>query len=359
MQRASLQDGDWESIISRISEVVDLEATARELGAIKRLRNIKSASDLLRLLMMYGPGGQSMASAAALAGDSGIAMLSDKAVEGRLRKSAPWLEHILVQLLAQLDGVPGAPACATLELGLVDGSVICGPGRGGSDWRLHARYDPARGRFGDLKLTSTRQAERVDHTTIKPGQVIISDRGYARVRNFQEVLAARADFVTRIGWRSLRLSHPDGQAFDLMAHLPADDTPVEHSVRLPGIERPVRLVLARLPAEAAQRQRRKRVRKSSKAGHSINPCTEIAAGYLMLLTSLPQASQPPDAILSLYRSRWQVELGFKRLKTLGGLDRLAAANPDIARSWLLAHLIAAVLTDELANEIVGFPPGAP
>jgi hypothetical protein len=51
-----------------------------------------------------------------------------------------------------------------------------------------------------------------------------------------------------------------------------------------------------------------------------------------------------------------VELGFKRLKSLGGIDRLPASDPDIARTWLLAHLIAAVLTDELANEIVGFPP---
>jgi hypothetical protein len=78
----------------------------------------------------------------------------------------------------------------------------------------------------------------------------------------------------------------------------------------------------------------------------------------MLLTSLPFASQPTEAVVRLYRSRWQVELGFKRLKSLGGIDRLPASDPDIARAGLLAHLIAAVLTDELANEIVGFPPSA-
>jgi hypothetical protein len=30
----------------------------------------------------------------------------------------------------------------------------------------------------------------------------------------------------------------------------------------------------------------------------------------------------------------------------------------LARTWLLAHLIAAVLTDDLANDIIGFPPSA-
>jgi hypothetical protein len=39
-----------------------------------------------------------------------------------------------------------------------------------------------------------------------------------------------------------------------------------------------------------------------------------------------------------------MELGFKRLKSLGELDALRAADPALARTWLLAHLIA------------GFPP---
>ena len=59
----------------------------------------------------------------------------------------------------------------------------------------------------------------------------------------------------------------------------------------------------------------------------------------------------------MYRDRWQVELGFKRLKTSSGINRLPALDPELARTWLLAHLIAAVLSDEIATEIVGFPLG--
>src|ERR1700722_13179323 len=77
----------------------------------------------------------------------------------------------------------------------------------------------------------------------------------------------------------------------------------------------------------------------------------------MLLTSLAKA-QPAERIIDLYRHRWQVEIGIKRLKTLGGLDELPTADPVLSRTWLLAQLIAAVLTDDLANEIVGFPPSA-
>ena len=81
-----------------------------------------------------------------------------------------------------------------------------------------------------------------------------------------------------------------------------------------------------------------------------------AAGYLILATSLSAQAQPGERIVEMYRNRWQIELGFKRLKTLGGLDRLPAMDPALARTWLLAQLIVAVMTDEIASEIVGFPP---
>jgi hypothetical protein len=347
-------DGRWLSVARQISSVVDLEATAREYKALQRARKIKTAEALLRLALIYGPGGHSLRSAAALAGDAGIAELSDKAVEGRLRKMGDWLAHILLELLAAQRGAPLRPDAGDLELVLVDGSVICAPGKGAT-WRLHARYDPGRGRFADLVLTDAKAAERLDRTEIGPGKTIIADRGYARVRDFQAVLAEGSDFLTRIGWRSLRLLDANGQPLDLLAMLPQGDAAREQAVWLKGIARPLRLVLHRLPADAAERQRRKRARKAGKAGHQLDPRTTTAAGYLMLLTSLPPTTSPDQAV-SLYRNRWQIEIGFKRLKTLGHIDALPAADPNLARTWLLAHLIAAVLADDLAQQIVGFPP---
>jgi hypothetical protein len=70
----------------------------------------------------------------------------------------------------------------------------------------------------------------------------------------------------------------------------------------------------------------------------------------MLLTSLEADAQPIAQVIARYRDCWQVEIGFKRLKTLGRLDELPSSDP------VLAHLIAEVLTDDLANEIVDFPP---
>ena len=111
-----------------------------------------------------------------------------------------------------------------------------------------------------------------------------------------------------------------------------------------------------MPAERAERQRKRMARKAGKSGHKLDARTTTAAGYLILATSLSAQAQPAERIIEMYRNRWQIELGFKRLKTLGGLDRLPAMDPALARTWLLAQLIVAVLTDEIASEIVGFPP---
>lgn len=84
------------------------------------------------------------------------------------------------------------------------------------------------------------------------------DRGYGRVRNFAHTQARGAAFITRIGWRSVRLFHPSGEAFDLIAAL-SDTGPgvAEHPLTIGSGPRavPARLVLARKPAEAAKRSR--------------------------------------------------------------------------------------------------------
>ena len=359
MSKLDVDLSDWSSVVRRLGAVADLEATARAFGALQRVRKVRSASDLLRLAMMYGPGLLSLRDTAALAAGGEVVSLSDNGVLKRLRGMGDWLEFLLRRLLEDTRAL----GCGDgLQVSLVDGSVICTPGAPGAPgvpggaWRLHARFDPGRGRFGDLTLTTGRVAERVDRTAVEAGQVMIQDRGYARVRDFQAVLDAGADFITRIGWRAVPLTDARGLAVDVVALLPAGADAVEHVVYAKTIRTPLRLVMQRLPPEKTDAQLRRLRRRASKQGNVLDARTLAAANHLILLTSLAPERQPAGNVLRMYRDRWQVELGFKRLKTLGGIDRLPALDPELARTWLLAHLIAAVLTDEIATGIVGFPP---
>lgn len=61
-------------------------------------------------------------------------------------------------------------------------------------------------------------------------------------------------------------------------------------------------------------------------------------------------------MLALYRTRWQIELAFKRLKSLIRIDRLPARDPALVRTWLYSHLILALIIETLSSQALESPP---
>src|SRR5215203_2571003 len=369
---ASLE-AQWPDLVAAVSAAIDLEATARTSGALVRRREIRGAEALPRLALAYGPGGLSLRTAAAWAGISGLADLSDTAVMNRLRQAADWLGEIAGALLrgaaaaasATLDGpLPGR------RLRIADGSMITGPG-GKPKWRLHAVYDPVAGRFTDLGLTDERGAESFGRTPWQAGEVALGDRCYARPPALRQLLAAGADFIVRTGWTRLRLLDADGAPLawerlfgDLeIGQVAERAVSVDYSGK-GGKSRgaavfPARVIVLRLAPEAAARAAKAQHRRQNRcrSHRPLQPLTVRATGYLMLVTSLP-AAVPASEVLEAYRLRRQVELAFKRLKTLLGLGRLPAKGEALARSWLLAHLILALLIEDTARTLLDLPPWA-
>src|ERR1700744_916026 len=141
-----------------------LNASAREHRALQRVRRVKSAAQLLRLALLYGPGGLSMRSTAALAAEAGLCDISDVALLKRLRRAAPWLEALCATLLEQADhrsqplSTSGEPAPV---IHLVDASVIRAPGQAGR-YRLHLCWDATRQRIVGAKITTSKLGERLD-----------------------------------------------------------------------------------------------------------------------------------------------------------------------------------------------------
>jgi hypothetical protein len=357
MQSASPSLSDWPSVIDRLSSLLDLDASARLHGALVRKRGVRTGADLLHLGLLYGPGGLSLRSVASHATETGIADLCDVSLLDRLRNAGDFFADVLNHLLADVRDEPPGEGCAGLSL--VDGSTVSLPASEGSDWRLHARYEPARGGFTDLVITEASTAEALCCIAVRAGDVMVQDRGYARVRNFAHAQANGADFITRIGWRSVRLFDLAEQSFDLLAALPTNGTPVvEHRVRIGAARTGVaaRLIIVRKPAEATAHQQARLHRKASRKGHRTDPRSLQTAGFMMLLTSLPAEQVAATDVVRLYRMRWQIELAFKRLKSLGGFAELRASDPRLARTWLLAHLIAAVLIETSLGDALDSPP---
>ncbi|MER9314958.1 transposase, partial [Mesorhizobium sp. M0659] len=75
----------------------------------------------------------------------------------------------------------------------------------------------------------------------------------------------------------------------------------------------------------------------------------------LLVTSLDREEFPADTVLKLYRMRWRIELAFKRLKSLTGLRSPPAKDPRIARPWILAHFLIALVTEPSRRSWVSLP----
>ncbi|MER9237305.1 IS4 family transposase [Mesorhizobium sp. M0622] len=356
---------DWQALISRLSQSLDLEATARATGALVRRRNVADAATLLRLALAYGPGAMSLRSAAAWAGVNDVASLSDVALLKRLRGAADWLGDIAGALLQNACAKSAAPTGRRLRV--VDGSSISRPGSAGTDWRLHATYEPALARFTHLEISDVRGGESFLRVPLRQGDIVVGDRAYARAPSLEKVAAAGADFIVRTGWTSVRLTTPDGQRVDWNAIYepmqPGEvcemNVLVEHSGRKgrgkPPL--PTRLIVKRKDEKATQKAQKAAKRGNQRrCSNRLQPMTLIAAGFVMLLTSVPADELTADEVLQTYRLRWQVELAFKRLKSGMGIHQLPARDERLARSWLTAHLILALMIDEAVTDVLDSPP---
>jgi IS4 transposase len=74
-----------------------------------------------------------------------------------------------------------------------------------------------------------------------------------------------------------------------------------------------------------------------------------AGEVVWILTTFDVSQLPALAVMGLYRLRWQIELLFKRLKSLLHLDTLPSREGPTAKSWMLARLIAAGLAQRLVQ----------
>jgi hypothetical protein len=352
MAAGDLPEGwTWEGVLARLGEHADLEKSAREHKAIVRRRVIKTAAQLLRLVLAYVLSGLSLRGTAAWAEAAGQASLSDVALLNRLRGCGPWLAELVGTLAAAAN-----PEADGSDVGrrvvAVDATAVCSPGGQAKRYRLlHTVYDVGAQRFRTTLMTDRSVAERLDVGAVEADEIRLGDRVYGRYGDLAAVAGAGADYVVRLGAKALKLETADGKPFHRAALCRrAESGGLQEAavvVRDDGGHAPLKarvIVLALAPekAEAARRQMRK---KACKWGYTPSADALATAGCLMLITSLAAADWPAQRVLDLYRRRWQAELAFKRLKSLLDLEALRAFDSELVSAWIHAVLLVALLID--------------
>ena len=71
------------------------------------------------------------------------------------------------------------------------------------------------------------------------------------------------------------------------------------------------------------------------------------AEYFIMWTSLKKLRA--SEVLELYRLRWQIELVFKRMKSILGLGHLPKKDPLSAQAWLEGKLFVGLLIEHMVD----------
>lgn len=356
-----MADRNWEYLLKLLPE--DWKELATRTKAVTRLRGFGTVDHLLRTLLLHVGLGCSLRETVVVAKASGWAEISDVALLKKLRQSEGWLRELCGSLLreAQLE-VPGSHG---LRIRLVDGTQVKETGPTGSLWRVHYSLRVPEWTCDQFKLTGTEgegSGESLRQFTIKPGDCLIADRGYAHAAGLAHVCQQGGHVLVRHHAQILPVQDRKEQPIDVLEWLKQFDQPGqtgEREVWLPvpaGKPLRLRLCAVRKSAEAIVASQRKLRQRARRKNQQLRPESLAYAQWIMVLTSVPAETFRTDEVFEWYRLRWQIELAFKRIKSLADFGHLPKQDPASSRAWLYGKLLVALLTEKMRRHAGALSP---
>ncbi len=334
METLPLHTEQWDYVRTLLPS--DLEHSAKAMSALVRCRNVPDAEALMRMALAYAVSDLSLKDVAAWASAMNLAEITGPGLFYRLREAEGWLAHVLAQTLA----TQALASPMKWPVRVVDATVINGPGPVAVQWRAHVVVDPATGGFGAVELTGNEGGEKLARHAVQAGEVILGDRAYATARGVHAMRQAEAHVLVRLNPVTLRMCDETKKRIYL-------EKRGRKVPRVGGIEFNI---LIPVPPKKTKSHK---IWDSAKAIAWI-PARVIAGRtrdgeIIWVLTTVPQRQLSTASALELYRFRWQIELLFKRLKSLLHLDTLPSRQGPTAKSWMLARLLAAALAQQLVQ----------
>jgi hypothetical protein len=340
---------------------------ARETGSlVRKLRSFKDEEAIMRTLLLHVANGYSLRETVTRAKLSKLADVTDVALLKRLQCSEDWFKSLCMGLLRERGINIDKAVHSTIQMRVVDGATVKEPGKTGSEWRVHYSICLPDLSCDYFKLTATKgilTGESLKQYPAKKGDCIIGDRIYSTVQGIAYLAKQEAYSLVRINTSALPLFNPhDEQSFELLstiAELQKEYSAKEYAVRLKteeGIWINGRLCVLRKSKIAGELAIKKIKRQASKRQTISQPTTFEFAKYIILFTTLPAVDFLTNDIFEWYRLRWQIELVFKRLKSLTAFGHLPKYDDVSARSWLYGKLFVGLLVEKLIQSANAISP---
>jgi hypothetical protein len=349
---------DWDRIEQH------LPAGWRELGEAMGLvrerpahmeTKVRDLGVILRLVLHQAGTSSSLRATTALASAIGLISLSAVSLHQWMKKLGPYLTALLTRMVPTTGFAPALWGGLHIIAG--DATTVQRPGSKGTTARVHYAMRLADLTARHIEVTDEHGGETARRFRAEKGEVWLLDRGYANPPGVAAIRTPGAHIIVRHNRGTLPLYDKGGKRIDVAARLRATaDREQAHQLRAfvhVGDERIAgRLCWLRLPEHKAEVARRRAAREAD------GPCdaeTLHTAEFVVVFTTVLHELTAAQ-VLELYRARWQVELEFKRTKSIRELDRLPNFLPETIHSWICAKLVLQLVATRLAAAPAAFPP---
>lgn len=238
----------------------------------------------------------------------------------------------------------------TLPAGLENRFRGCGGSDGGgkSALKLQTELSLCSGAIRCIEVESGRNpdgASSRQKVSREAGSLRIADLGYFNLSVFQDMDDSNAYYLSR--YQNGTTVFIDGEAVPSLANWlnEQEKNAIEKDVELGAKARlGCRLIACRMPARIATRRRENRIKMMLRKYNSVPSKESLAlCDWTILITNTSSSLLGVEEAMVMQRARWQIELLFKRWKSLGRISQLDDESDEKAMARFWARMIAATI----------------
>ena len=334
------------------------EEACYSTGAIIRKRDIKDPNDLMMLALFHLLTGCSLIEVSEISKLAKLGDISDVAFMKRFSNCNEWFKWILAAIQRSTLGVIHYSIPEKLSkyrILAVDASDVAEKGASGRIFRLHFALDIGNMQAALYNITSNGVGEHLRNFELAKDDLVIADRIYSSITGIEYCLSKQCHFIARMRTNSFKPYNAEGKQLNLLSFMAGKEHgELNTFVRKERGENagelyPIRICFKKKSKDAIDSTRKKMKRKESKKQTRISESTYAFNEYVVVCTSLDNSINAEE-IIELYKYRWQVELYFKRLKSILGYGELPKKSERSIFSWLNGKLMIALLIETIIGK---------
>ncbi len=210
------------------------------------------------------------------------------------------------------------------------------------------------------KITDEKTGETLKNFEIRKKDLIIAGRAYATITGMEYCLENGGDFILRIRNKAFNLYNAEREQVFLTDWLKTLDGGASCAMFYYRDSQKnyknVRICALPKTEEEIKKEEKRLKKKESKKQIKISDDTKFSHRYMFVATSLPETFTAED-ILSIYRLRWQVEMVFKRYKSILGAGSVPVKTKEATEAWINGKMMLALLIEKFIGSVDFSPSG--